>query len=262
MNYIVTGLCAVLSFIICILSHLYIDKRKADDEKAVSEDDTTVKAKISDKNEEETSNEKSTFQLDSETHTGLITMFLNKIKELDLKQWILIIVAVVFASFSAFWVQHYNITWISVVKIFIAVEMLMSAMIVDMYIKKIPNVLVVSVYILRCALFIPEYIFFKDNFLATLIGSLIGFAVSFIVFYLLSLVTKGGIGMGDVKLISAMGCLVGIGGTFYSLFYGMFVCMITAICFLVSKKRKLKDHFPFGPFIFFGFIAAILLGTF
>lgn len=265
MNHIVTGLCAVLSFILCILSHLYIDEKKLNDKKIVSQEteaDISENAEVSDSNAAESEAE-SKENRKSETHAGLLTMFVNKIKDLNVKQWVIVAISIILVSGSCFWVQMYdNITWMAKVKVCITLEMLLSAMIIDIYIKKIPNLLIVSAYILRCVLFIPEFIFFKDDFFVTLLGSLIGFAVSFIIFYILSLITRGGIGMGDVKLISAMGFLIGIAGTFYSLFYGMFICMITAVCFLVSRKRKLKDQFPFGPFIFLGFIVAVFLGTF
>ena len=44
-------------------------------------------------------------------------------------------------------------------------EMLISASIIDKQIKKIPNKLVVSAYLIRVILFVPEYFLFNDTFL-------------------------------------------------------------------------------------------------
>ena len=93
-------------------------------------------------------------------------------------------------------------------------------------------------------------------------GSVFGFAISFFVFFLMSILTKSGIGMGDVKLVSAMGCLIGLSGTFFSVFYGMVVCMFMAIGFIAFKKRKVKDKIAFAPFIYIGYLITMILGKF
>lgn len=77
-----------------------------------------------------------------------------------------------------------------------------------------------------------------------------------------ALLTKNGIGIGDIKLLSALALLGGIytvGGT---LFFGMLICFLTAIVLLLSKKKTIKESMPFGPFIFIGYMISIFASVY
>lgn len=77
-----------------------------------------------------------------------------------------------------------------------------------------------------------------------------------------ALLTKNGIGIGDIKLLSALALLGGIytvGGT---LFFGMLICFLTAIVLLLSKKKTIKESLPFGPFIFIGYMISIFASVY
>lgn len=253
MIYVVTALCAVVSLLNCILSFVYIDRRKR-----------KVTAEIT---AEENNNSKFSLSeaeiTENEPHTGLITTIISKIKSLTKKQWIFIASLVVMTSAELFWaLLCYNLSVTSEIRIAVVAEMLLAATVIDFYIKKIPNKLVLGVCIIRCIIFIPEYFIYGEDFFAVMFSSIIGFIVCFIVFFLISLATKGGIGMGDVKLISAAGCLLGVAGTFYTILFGMIVCMLAGIGLILFKKKKMKDKLAFGPFVYFGFLVTILLGTF
>lgn len=197
---------------------------------------------------------------------SLRTTFFYKIKTLTVWQWVIFVLISIASSallcLETVWIQSNSNNWITIIKLFLTMEMLISASIIDKQIKKIPNKLVVSAYLIRVILFVPEYFLFNDTFFRVLMGSVFGFAISFFVFFLMSILTKSGIGMGDVKLVSAMGCLIGLSGTFFSVFYGMVVCMFMAIGFIAFKKRKVKDKIAFAPFIYIGYLITMLLGTF
>lgn len=68
--------------------------------------------------------------------------------------------------------------------------------------------------------------------------------------------------MGDVKLVAAMGYLSGIAASFYSFFFATVLCLIVTLVLLISKRKKLKDELPFGPFLYLGYVLAIILGKF
>ncbi|MCI5655426.1 MAG: A24 family peptidase [Candidatus Pseudoruminococcus sp.] len=258
MIYVVTALCAVVSLLSCILSFVYIDKRKLKDaaeavtEKKIETSDDNCKMDLSKVNAAE-----------NESRIGPFTVIISKLKSLSKKQWIFTVSLVVLTTAELFWsMLCYNLSVTSEIRIAVAAEMLLAATVTDFYVKKIPNKLVLAVYIIRCIIFIPEYFIYGEDFFAVMFSSVIGFVICFVVFFLMSLITKGGIGMGDVKLISAMGCLLGLTGTFYTILFGMIICMFAGIGLILFKKKKMKDKLAFGPFIYFGFLVTIILGTF
>ena len=69
-----------------------------------------------------------------------------------------------------------------------------------------------------------------------------------------SLLIKGAIGMGDVKLFSVMALYLGLEGIWPAIFCSLIVSFFVAVFSLVTKRAKRKDNIPFAP--------AILIGTY
>ncbi|WP_075859416.1 prepilin peptidase [Carboxydothermus pertinax] len=76
-------------------------------------------------------------------------------------------------------------------------------------------------------------------------GVLTGFGVLF----LLALVSRGGMGGGDIKLAAGMGAFLGFPFILETLFLAFFFGGLTGIILLVTKKKERKDLVPFGPFL-------------
>lgn len=77
-------------------------------------------------------------------------------------------------------------------------------------------------------------------------------------FYLLRLVSGGGMGGGDVKLAFCLGLWLGVEGVLTALFLAFFSGGIVAFCLLFFGKRKAEHRIAFGPFLAFGAVAAAL----
>ncbi len=92
----------------------------------------------------------------------------------------------------------------------------------------------------------------------TLKSSLFGVAAGFGIFYGIAwiyvLVRKEyGLGMGDVKLLAAMGGWLGVEAVLPIIFYGSLVGSVVGIGALIaSRKVDLKTALPFGPFLALG----------
>lgn len=76
------------------------------------------------------------------------------------------------------------------------------------------------------------------------------------------LISRGGVGMGDVKLLSAMGFLLGLYGSICVLLYAQLAALVCAVILLVSRKATWKDTLPFAPFFTAGFLLCLILGTY
>ncbi|MGM9626202.1 MAG: prepilin peptidase [Eubacteriales bacterium] len=93
-------------------------------------------------------------------------------------------------------------------------------------------------------------------------GGVIAFTVTFLFLILFRTLSRGGIGYGDIKLVSATAALIGLYGTVFILFTGELAALIFAGVMILAKKLTSKNSVPFAPFCYFGYIITLLLGTF
>ena len=92
--------------------------------------------------------------------------------------------------------------------------------------------------------------------LASLFGLMIGGAI----FYLIALVSKGGMGGGDIKLIAMIGAFLGLQGGLFTIFASALLGSVVGLMLMLLGKRGRKDRVPFGPFLSFGAILFMLCG--
>ncbi len=95
------------------------------------------------------------------------------------------------------------------------------------------------------------------NFL--IVNKLIAFAVCGSLLLIVYLITKGGIGMGDVKLFSCVGLYLGIKLAFTALFCSVLLTLLAGLALVILRKYKMKDTLPFAPFIYLGVILTLIL---
>lgn len=245
MREIIAGVCGLLSVLVSILSYLILLPEKQRNSMAASETEPAADGPAQ-----------------KRRRMRLAVIDRKRWREISVKQWLGSALFAVLTGICCSRMLGYGLHWVNILKLLICMELLLAAAIVDFYTKKIPNKLVLGLLALRAIIFIPEYFCDGLDFMNVLIACLIGFFGCLVVFYLLSVLTKGGFGMGDVKLIAAMGAMIGISGTLYSILFGMLICMLAAVGLLILRKKGMKDQLPFGPFIYMGFLIAVSIGTF
>ncbi|MBP2028294.1 Flp pilus assembly protein protease CpaA [Acetoanaerobium pronyense] len=118
--------------------------------------------------------------------------------------------------------------------------------IVDLKTRKIPN----KYIIILMAIWVP-FAYFKILDSNT---AIYGFAIGGFLLYFTALVTRGGIGGGDVKLVAVSGLYVGFPGIMYATVYGFGLAALYSIILMGLKKIGKKDFIPLGPFISIGVI--------
>ena len=92
-----------------------------------------------------------------------------------------------------------------------------------------------------------------------LVGSLEAAAIAGGSFWLLVLATRGrAMGAGDVKLVFAMGLILGVQGTAVALLLAFNTAALVGVVLIVSKRKGRKDQIPFGPYLVGGTIVAFL----
>jgi leader peptidase (prepilin peptidase)/N-methyltransferase len=80
-------------------------------------------------------------------------------------------------------------------------------------------------------------------FFSSLLGGTVGFALLFVI----ALISRGGMGMGDVKLMALIGSFLGWKAVFYVLFGGALFGSIGGLIYLYVTKQDRKTPIPFGP---------------
>jgi leader peptidase (prepilin peptidase) / N-methyltransferase len=77
--------------------------------------------------------------------------------------------------------------------------------------------------------------------------------------FLIAIVGRGAMGMGDVKLAAFIGCVLGIRAGFIALLFGFAIGGATALMVLLLRLRQRKDSLPLTPFLAAGAIIDIVL---
>ncbi|TWI57097.1 prepilin peptidase [Halalkalibacter nanhaiisediminis] len=91
--------------------------------------------------------------------------------------------------------------------------------------------------------------------------ALVGAGIGFGLLLMIAVVSRGGMGGGDIKLFAVLGLVLGWQGTLLAFFFScLFGALIGGVGLLVGKVERRKP-IPFGPFIVLGTITAYFFGS-
>jgi len=99
---------------------------------------------------------------------------------------------------------------------------------------------------------------------AGLIGGangLISGAIGFAFLLIPALISRGGMGWGDIKMAALIGLVTGFPLVFVALLMGIILGGLVAGLLLLRKIKKRKEPIPFGPFLSLATIATLLWGS-
>ncbi|KAA0965352.1 prepilin peptidase [Sporosarcina sp. ANT_H38] len=91
--------------------------------------------------------------------------------------------------------------------------------------------------------------------------SFLGAVVGFAVLYLIAVVSKGGMGGGDIKLFFVIGLVLGAVNTLLTLFLAALIGSIAGLILLKRTGQGRKTPIPFGPSIALAAIIAYFWGA-
>ena len=98
------------------------------------------------------------------------------------------------------------------------------------------------------------------NFLNSLIGGVVGYLIIWMIIFIYKrLRNKEGMGLGDAKLLSAIGFWFGWISIPFILFFSSFIALVLAIPSLINKSKNLSTQIPFGPYLILGCVLYLLL---
>jgi leader peptidase (prepilin peptidase)/N-methyltransferase len=101
----------------------------------------------------------------------------------------------------------------------------------------------------------------KESMVMRVAYAALGGGIGFAIFLLIALVSRGGMGWGDVKLAALIGLATCFPLVFVAIIMGVILGGIVAVALVITKKRKRRQTIPFGPFLALTTMITLLWGS-
>ncbi|HEX4518271.1 MAG TPA: A24 family peptidase [Gaiellaceae bacterium] len=124
---------------------------------------------------------------------------------------------------------------------------------IDATSHRLPNVITLPT---AAAALLLRVVFERSELVEVIVAG----SVTFGAFLLLSILTRGGLGMGDVKLAAMLGFLLGY-KVLGALTVGVFVGGIWSAGLLLTHRAGLRSTIAYGPFLALGGMFSILFAS-
>lgn len=150
--------------------------------------------------------------------------------------------------------------WYSVV-LCVLFSILLVASCIDLDIMELPNGLVLAIAVLGIAPFVAS--FFEGSGLPGNLpwwGYLVGIVAASAPLFLVALLTRGGIGGGDIKLMAALGFFAGWRLVLLGTFFGIIAGGVMGAVLLVIFGKNRRTMMPLAPALSLGTVVALLWG--
>ncbi len=131
------------------------------------------------------------------------------------------------------------------IKYLIIFSLLVIITVIDLELQLIPDSVVIIIlgWSLLWQIFMPQLSWYQAVFGAIVGGGLL---------LAIAILSKGGMGGGDIKLMFAAGFFLGQVGTLLALFVAFIAGGIIGAFLLITGKKTRKTPIPFGPFLALG----------
>ncbi|MBP3801025.1 MAG: prepilin peptidase [Clostridia bacterium] len=164
---------------------------------------------------------------------------------------LILAVAIIYVGLIyVFGIQDTIVANLDLIKFMIVAPLLLSVFIIDYRQQIIPNRLNLAIFeigLIFCFLYGVSNVAIAINmFFGMLAGAGIFLAITLLggLFY-----GKEAMGFGDVKLMAALGLLLGLSNIIIITLMSFLIGAILSIILLITKIRKTNEYIPFGPFI-------------
>ena len=161
---------------------------------------------------------------------------------------------------NKFGIQSTIIANLELIKYLILTPTLLTVFTIDYKKQIIPNRLTLTIFEIGLLI---AFLYSWSNIAITinmLLGMIAGTAI-FVIITLLSkfILGKDSIGLGDVKLIGALGLFFGLTNIVVISLISFLIAAIISIILLITKVKKIDEHMSFGPFIVIASFITILV---
>lgn len=106
---------------------------------------------------------------------------------------------------------------------------------------------------------VPQLLYHTEETILLMLDGLAGFLSGGLVFLVVYLVSRKGLGGGDVKLMAVSGLYLGFERTLVTMLYGSVLAALVGCVLIVARRIGKKDPIPLAPFLLVGMVLAMLL---
>ncbi|MBR4767224.1 MAG: prepilin peptidase [Clostridia bacterium] len=132
---------------------------------------------------------------------------------------------------------------------------------IDLKKKIIPNVLILAGIAFAVIIILIDIFAGGTSVRESLGGALFGGGIIGGVLFVVSLITRSALGMGDVKLFFVLGLLFGLWDTSSILILTAIVMAIVSVVLLATKKADKKTKIPMAPFAVAALLIEVITGV-
>ena len=125
--------------------------------------------------------------------------------------------------------------------------------------KRVPNRLVAAMLGAWVLLLTPQLFFRTQQTIDWALNGGLGLLLGGAVFLTVYLISRKGLGGGDVKLMAVSGLYLGLGGVLPTMLYGSVLAALTALALIALKKITVKDSIPLVPFLYAGMVLTLFI---
>ena len=161
---------------------------------------------------------------------------------------------------------YFNGLTIDTIKFMLLIPMLIIAFLVDYRLQIIPNRLTLTIFEVGFIFTFAETLLNINVGINIFVNNLLGMLVGGGIFLLITLIGgiiagKEAMGFGDVKLMGALGLFFGWLNMILISVMAFLFAAIVSIIILISRKKKMNEYIPFGPFIVVASMIPMYLST-
>lgn len=181
-----------------------------------------------------------------------------KLKKNTIAAFCFVVVSVALVCFS---MRFYDHSFWYMLKRLVVVLLLIPVAYVDYKKQIIPNKLQLFGVGIFAMFTLVDVLVFKFPIKEVLLESAKGMLLGGGVLLCCMLLSRGGMGMGDVKLLSVLGLILGWVAAFNIIFWSVFCIAVYGIVMLCTKKASRKTMVPMAPFVLLGMLITIFVGN-
>jgi len=170
--------------------------------------------------------------------------------------WVELATAVIFALL--YW--HYGLSPELGIMAFYAC-LFIVIFVIDLEHSLILNKVVYPSMVVAFLLALYPWPWLSDSIAMRVAYAALGGAAGFAIFLLIALVSRGGMGWGDVKLAALIGLATGFPLVFVAIIMAAILGGIVAVALLVARRKSRREMIPFGPFLAVAAMVTLLWGS-
>jgi len=136
------------------------------------------------------------------------------------------------------------------------------AAVFDLKTKRIPNSLILAMIGAWVITMVSKLFMDSDTAIVLLKDSALGFVIGGGLFLLMYIISRKGLGGGDVKFMAAAGLFMGFSGILSAMLLGTILAALTGLVLIITKKIGRKDSIPLVPFLYAGILVVCFAAQF